>query len=83
MGSSPIVTTIFNTMKNIQYYYVACETPDEQSNDRVPDPAFDKAYMINVASYRNGVGYGKWVHLDGWSESIVDYILEFERTKDR
>jgi len=56
---------------------------DEQSNDRVPDPAFDKAYMINVASYRNGVGYGKWVHLDGWSESIVDYILEFERTKDR
>ena len=30
MGSSPIVTTIFNTMKNIQYYYVACETPDEQ-----------------------------------------------------
>jgi len=56
---------------------------DEQSSDRVPDPAFDKAYMINVASYRNGVGYGKWVHLDGWSESIVDYILEFERTKDR
>jgi hypothetical protein len=56
---------------------------DEQSNDRVPDPAFDKAYMINVASYRNGVGYGKWNHVDGWSESIVDYILEFERTKDR
>jgi hypothetical protein len=56
---------------------------DEQSNDRVPDPAFDKAYMINVASYRNGVGYGKWNHVDGWSESIVDYILELERTKDR
>jgi hypothetical protein len=56
---------------------------DEQSSDRVPDPAFDKAYMINVASYRNGVGYGKWNHVDGWSESIVDYILELERTKDR
>lgn len=52
---------------------------DEQSADRVPDPAFDKAYMINVAAYRNGVGYGKWTHLDGWSESVVDYILSYER----
>ena len=51
---------------------------DEQSADRVPDPECKKAYMINVASYRNGVGYGKWLHLDGWSESIVQYIQALE-----
>jgi hypothetical protein len=50
---------------------------DEQSHDRVPDPT-GKGYMINVASYQNGVGYGKWVHLDGWSESVFRYIVALE-----
>jgi hypothetical protein len=34
--------------------------------------------MINVGSYKNGVGYGKWVHIDGWSEALVDYIHSLE-----
>jgi 60 kDa SS-A/Ro ribonucleoprotein len=53
---------------------------DEQSATRVPDPT-GVAYMINVAAYRNGVGYGKWHHIDGWSEAIVDYIMELEGVK--
>lgn len=53
---------------------------DEQSHDPVPDPmGTGKGYMINVASARNGVGYGAWHHVDGWSEAILDYIKEFER----
>jgi hypothetical protein len=36
-------------------------------------------YVINVASNRNGVGYGEWTHIDGWSEAVVDYIAELER----
>ena len=35
-------------------------------------------YMINVASYKNGVGYGEWTHIDGWSEAVVDYIRALE-----
>lgn len=54
---------------------------DEQSHDRVPDPITDKAYMINVASNRNGVGYGKWLHLDGFSEGIIKYIHAIEEMK--
>jgi 60 kDa SS-A/Ro ribonucleoprotein len=50
---------------------------DEQSADRVVDPK-GLGYMINVASYRNGVGYKKWIHLDGFSESIVKWIQAFE-----
>ena len=50
---------------------------DEQSHDAVPRPT-GKAYMINVASYRNGVGYGEWTHIDGWSESVIGYIRELE-----
>ena len=31
-------------------------------------------FLINVGSYNNGIGYGKWVHIDGWSEAIVRFI---------
>lgn len=51
---------------------------DEQSADRVPDPMAPHAYMINVASNRNGVGYGRWVHIDGFSESVLRFIHEHE-----
>ena len=50
---------------------------DEQVHDTVPRPS-GKAYMINVASYKNGVGYGEWTHIDGWSESVIGYIRELE-----
>jgi hypothetical protein len=50
---------------------------DEQSHDRVPAPV-GRGYVINVASARNGVGYGAWMHIDGWSEAVVDYIRNLE-----
>lgn len=54
---------------------------DEQSHQRVSAPKHKKAYMVNVAAYKNGVGYGNgWTaHIDGWSEAIVDYIIELEK----
>jgi hypothetical protein len=39
-------------------------------------------YVINVASNRNGVGYGEWTHIDGWSEAVVDYIASLETLED-
>src|ERR1700733_6153465 len=52
---------------------------DEQAHDKVPAPS-GKGYLINVASYKNGVGYGKWMHIDGWSEAVIEYIRELEPT---
>jgi 60 kDa SS-A/Ro ribonucleoprotein len=52
---------------------------DEQSHDRIAAPRA-RGYVINVASARNGVGYGPWVHIDGWSEAVLEYIREAERT---
>jgi len=52
---------------------------DEQAHDRVPAPS-GKGYLINVASYKNGVGYGKWMHIDGWSEAVIEYIRALEQT---
>lgn len=50
---------------------------DEQSHDTVPAPK-GKGYMVNVASNRNGVGYGAWTHIDGFSEAVLDYIRTTE-----
>jgi hypothetical protein len=55
---------------------------DEQSHDRVAAPR-GKGYLINVASARNGVGYGPWVHIDGFSEAVINYIRELENTEAR
>ena len=54
---------------------------DEQSHDRVPDPVAAKSYMINVASNRNGVGYGRWIHIDGFSEGVIRFIAEAENDR--
>jgi hypothetical protein len=51
---------------------------DEQSHQALSNPLTDKGYVINVAAYQNGVGYGKWKHVDGWSEAVVDFILATE-----
>jgi hypothetical protein len=43
------------------------------------DPIGRHNYLLNVASYRNGIGYrGKWTHIDGWSEATIKYILAIE-----
>ena len=48
---------------------------DEQSNSRVPQY---NGYMINLSSNKNGVGYGQWIHIDGWSDKVLDYVLKYE-----
>ena len=40
---------------------------DEQSHTHVSNPRQGRNYMVNVGTYENGVGYGPWTHIDGWS----------------
>ncbi|MBT9151449.1 MAG: hypothetical protein DDT40_01644 [candidate division WS2 bacterium] len=47
---------------------------DEQTHDVVPDIP-GNGYIVNVAPYKNGIGYGAWTHIDGFSEAILDYIV--------
>jgi 60 kDa SS-A/Ro ribonucleoprotein len=57
---------------------------DEESQDPVPNPDPDRrGYMLNVSCEKNGVGYGPWVHVDGFSEAVVRYLMEHERGEAR
>lgn len=51
---------------------------DEQSHDGNGQPE-GRGYLLNVASYQNGVGYGKWTTISGFSESVFRYIVEIEK----
>jgi len=55
---------------------------DEQAHTSDHSVPADKNYLINISCEKNGIGYGKWVHLDGWSESIVKWIVEDEKFSD-
>ncbi len=60
---------------------------DEQDCDLVNKPASAKPfgkrnYLINVASFKSGIGYGEWVHIDGWSEAVIKYMAELESSED-
>lgn len=50
---------------------------DEQSADAVGKP-IGRGYMLNVATDKNGVGYGDWTHVSGFSEAVVGYISATE-----
>lgn len=59
---------------------------DEQDCDRKLRPdqanAFGKRnYLINVAANKNGIGYKRFVHIDGWSEHVLEFIRQFEEAE--
>jgi len=48
---------------------------DEQSHQSISAPK-GKGFIVNVNNYQNGIGYGPWTHISGWSESVMTYIRE-------
>lgn len=55
---------------------------DEQSHDKVGPPN-GIGYMLNVASAKNGVGYGAWNHIDGFSEAVIRFMVQNEAQQAR
>lgn len=56
---------------------------DEQSHDGIIGRPQGKAgYVINVGSDKNGVGYGAWTHIDGFSEATLQFIAALEGSND-
>jgi hypothetical protein len=52
---------------------------DEQVSQSLPKPLTRDSYIINVGPYKNGIGYGDYTKIDGFSASTLDFIRESER----
>mgnify|MGYP000167328135 CR=1 FL=1 len=74
-------TALGNSMKTVNSasQYDRCIVfTDEQSYDR-PGAPRGKGYVINVASYENGVNHQAWTEINGFSEAVIDYIQALEQ----
>lgn len=67
-------------INNLEKYDRVIVFTDEQSSSRVPNPNAKNAYVLNVASYKNGINNDcVWQTVTGFSEATLDYIREVEK----
>jgi hypothetical protein len=53
---------------------------DEQSHDDIVTTIDGKGYIMNVASYQNGIEHDeKWTRISGFSEAVIDWMIEYEK----
>lgn len=53
---------------------------DEQTSDDPIKLTIPNTYIINISSYRHGVGYEKGIkHINGFSDKVFEYISEIEK----
>lgn len=79
---NPVRTMLGSAVRTVYQVFPECDriivVTDEQSADRPPHPQ-GRGYIINVGGNKNGIGYGPWVTIDGWSENVIEYIRESEK----
>lgn len=52
---------------------------DGQIADNMQPVKSPNKFMINVANYKNGIGYKDgWTNIDGFSEYVVSYLIELQ-----
>jgi hypothetical protein len=57
---------------------------DSQDTDYNTDPSLAPAfgrynYLFDISCHTKGVAYKKFIHIDGWSEKVIDYIYAYEQ----
>lgn len=82
-GGTALAGAVQAINREVKYDRLIVITDEQATDGRVPDPLGDKAYMINVAAYKNGVGYGKWKHIDGFSEGVIRWMHGVESDAQR
>jgi len=81
-GGTYMAGAINKLNETVEYDRIIIVT-DEQSHDGAAYPLPNsKAYLLNVATYKNGIGYGQYTHINGWSDASIRYIQEIEKRVD-
>lgn len=78
-GGTALSHAVDYVNKNVPHDRLICISDEQATDARVVEPKAPLAYMLNVAAFKNGVGYGKWQHIDGFSENVLRYIHELEK----
>jgi hypothetical protein len=56
---------------------------DEQAHDDPVQIKKGKLYINNVASAKNGIAYQSTIHINGFSEKVINFIAEYEKEEKK
>jgi len=82
--SGTYMWTAFADVQRLFKYDRVIIFTDEQAHDN--PSAIDtskKLYIINIATNQNGVAYQDFIHINGFSEKVLDYIREYEKNEEK
>lgn len=80
-GGTKLFDAIDFVNRTVKYDRIIIITDEQDTGGtikKMPAPLSDKAYIINVAPYRNGVGYDNWIHINGFSENVLEWLYSYE-----
>nr|WP_250808604.1 TROVE domain-containing protein [Neorhizobium tomejilense] len=71
---------VYEAEGNVDRVIVLTDEQDTDTNGSPIDARMvgERNYLINVASHRNGIGYRKWTHVDGFTEGTLRWITAYE-----
>jgi hypothetical protein len=78
-GGTYLGMSLETATREVKNYDRVIVFTDEQSSDSPRKLPGSKGYILNVASYENGLNLSDWVTISGFSEASLEYIQMFER----
>ena len=77
-GGTYLSNSLTALNKQVEYDRIIIIT-DEQTHDGITNKIPNsKGYIINVGTCKNGVGYGQFTHINGFSENVIKFINEID-----
>jgi hypothetical protein len=80
-GGTRLFDAIDLINRTVKYDRIIIITDEQDTGGtikKMPAPLSNKAYIINVAPYTTGVGYDNWIHINGFSENVLEWLYSYE-----
>lgn len=78
-SGTELIAAVREVNSRVEYDRVIVITDEQANHDQRGMPApKGRGYIVNVATNAKGVGYGQWVHVNGFSENVVKFIAAVE-----
>lgn len=79
-GGTDFAQAINHVNRTVKHFDRCIMFTDEQSSTGPGKINSEKNYMLNVASYENGINHYDWLTISGFSEAVIDYIQMYEKS---
>ena len=81
-GGTALIQAVDTVLRHDKFDRIVVVTDEQANNDyrRIENLGEGlQRYIINVGMDQNGIAYGSWTHIHGFSENVFRFMEEFER----